>query len=163
QEIADYLELPVSTVKKRLFDARQHVKGRMRHMVQEHLRHTKPSQDDHFANAIQFFTAVIDGDWRHAGKIVQQDPTVLEAKTEWKMALKSRYWPLGSTALHVATGRGDAAMVQFLLSQGADVNATNLSGMTPLHIAVTMRWSELARAAAGAWRAPCSSSSPGQL
>src|SRR5215471_16610293 len=145
QEIAAYLELPVSTVKKRLFDARQNFKGRMRHMVQEHLQQTKPSQDGHFANAIQFFTAVLDSDWRHAGKIVQQDPTVLEAKTEWKMALKSAYWPLGSTALHVATGRGDAAMVQFLLSQGAEVNATNLSGMTPLHIAVIMRRSELAR------------------
>ena len=145
QEIADYLELPVSTVKKRLFDARQNFKGRMRHIVQEHLRQTKPSQDDHFANAIQFFTAVIDGDWRYAGKIVQQDPTVLQAKTEWKMALRSRYWPLGSTALHVATGRGDATMVHFLLSQGADVNATNLSNMTPLHVAVIMGWLELTR------------------
>src|SRR5215510_1946252 len=89
QEIAAYLELPVSTVKKRLFDARQNFKGRMRHMVQEHLQQTKPSQNDHFANAVQFFTAVLDGDWRHVGKIVQQDPTVLEAKTEWKMAPKS--------------------------------------------------------------------------
>ena len=139
QEIAAYLELPVSTVKKRLFDARQKFKGRMIYMVQEYLQQTKPSQNDHFANTIQFFTAVIDGDWRYAGKIVQQDPTVLEAKTEWKMALKSRYWPLGSTALHVAIGRGDAAMAQFLLSQGADINATNLSGVTPLHIAVIMR------------------------
>src|SRR5262249_43449773 len=31
QEIADYLELPVSTVKKRLFDARQKLKERMIH------------------------------------------------------------------------------------------------------------------------------------
>src|SRR4029453_3360663 len=145
QEIADYLELPASTVKKRLFDARQNFKGRMMHMVQEHLQQTKPSQNDHFANAVQFFTAVIDGDRRHAGKIVQQDPTVLEAKTEWKMALKSRYWPLGSTGLHLATGRGNAAMVQFLLSRGADVNATNPSSMTPLHVAVIMDWLGLAR------------------
>src|SRR5215510_16398171 len=89
QEIAAYLELPVSTVKKRLFDARQNFKGRMMHMVQEHLQQTKPSQNDHFANAVQFFTAVIDGDWGHAGKIAYKDPAVLQAKTEWKMAPKS--------------------------------------------------------------------------
>src|SRR5438093_4204 len=51
QEIADYLELPVSAVKKRLFDARRNFKGRMIPMVQEHLQQTKPSQNDHFANA----------------------------------------------------------------------------------------------------------------
>jgi RNA polymerase sigma factor (sigma-70 family) len=145
QEIADYLELPVSTVKKRLFDARQNFKGRMMHMVQEHLQHTKPSQNDHFANAVQFFTAVIDGDCRHAGKIVHKDPAVLQAKTEWQMAQKRHYWPLGSTALHLATDRGDATMVTWLLSQGADVNASNPYGMTPLHVAVIMRRLELAR------------------
>jgi RNA polymerase sigma factor (sigma-70 family) len=74
QEIADYLEIPISTIKKRLFDARQTFKGRMRHMVQEHLQQTKPSQDDHFANAVEFFMAVIDGDWQHAEKIAQKDP-----------------------------------------------------------------------------------------
>ena len=145
QEIADYLELPVSTVKKRLFDARQTLKERMIHMVQESLQQTKPSQNDHFSNAVQFFTAVLDHDWRQAEKIVQQDPTVLQAKTEWKMAPKSHYWPLGSTALHLATDRGDATMATFLLSQGADVNATNPYGMTPLHIAVIMRRLEMAR------------------
>jgi RNA polymerase sigma factor (sigma-70 family) len=145
QEIADYLELPVSTVKKRLFDARQNLKERMIHMVQEHLQHMKPSQTDHFATAVQFFTAVIDGDRRHAEKIVQQDPTVLQAKTELKMAPKSHYWALGCTALHLATNRGDTTIVTFLLSQGADVNATNSYGMTPLHNAVIMRRLDLAR------------------
>ena len=114
-------------------------------MVQESLQQTKPSQNNHFANAVQFFTALIDHDWRQAEKIVQQDPTVLQAKTEWKMAPKSHYWPLGSTALHLATDRGDAPMATFLLSQGADVNATNPYGMTPLHIAVIMRRLEMAR------------------
>src|SRR5262249_35695801 len=138
QEIADYLELPVSTVKKRPFDARQIFKGRMRHMVQEHLQHTKPSQDDHFADVIQFFTAVIDGDWQHAGKIAQKDPAVLQAKTEWKMAPKIHYCQPGSTALHLATDRGDTTMATLLLSQGADVNATTPYGMTPLHHAIIM-------------------------
>ena len=44
----------------------------------------------------------------------------------------------GSTALHCATWRGHQAMVAFLLSQGADVNAHNVNehwGTTPLHAA----------------------------
>ena len=36
-------------------------------------------------------------------------------------------------------------MATFLFSQGADVNATNPYGMTPLHIAVIMRRLEMAR------------------
>src|SRR5437870_1142995 len=44
----------------------------------------------------------------------------------------------GSTALHCATWKGQQAMVAFLLSEGADVNAHNRNehwGTTPLHAA----------------------------
>jgi ankyrin repeat protein len=44
----------------------------------------------------------------------------------------------GSTALHCATWKGHQAMVAFLLSEGADVNAHNRNehwGTTPLHAA----------------------------
>src|SRR5262249_60883283 len=95
--------------------------------------------------SVQFCTACIDGHWRHAGKIVQQDPAVLEAKTEWKMAPTIHYCSPGSTALHLATDRGDTTMATHLLSQGADVNATTPYGMTPLHHAVIMRRLEMAR------------------
>ena len=100
---------------------------------------------DHFADVIQFFTAVIDGDWQHAGKIAQKDPAVLQAKTEWKMAPKIHYCQPGSTALHLATDRGDTTMATLLLSQGADVNATTPYGMTPLHHAIIMGRLEMAR------------------
>jgi ankyrin repeat protein len=44
----------------------------------------------------------------------------------------------GSTALHCATWKGHQAMIAFLLSRGADVNAHNQNhhwGTTPLHAA----------------------------
>lgn len=44
-------------------------------------------------------------------------------------------WRLGS-ALHVASSRGDAGMVQVLLDNGADVDARSSGGKTPLHFAV---------------------------
>ena len=44
REIADFLGVPVSTVKKRLFDARQHLKERMIDMVNETLRDDLPDE-----------------------------------------------------------------------------------------------------------------------
>ncbi|OJW72294.1 MAG: hypothetical protein BGO68_06155 [Candidatus Amoebophilus sp. 36-38] len=40
------------------------------------------------------------------------------------------------TALHEAAEMGDRDIIQFLLQNGADVNATNNTGLTPLHLAV---------------------------
>ena len=40
---------------------------------------------------------------------------------------------LGDTALHQAAGCGDVGILQKLLSNGADINATDYDGNTPLH------------------------------
>jgi RNA polymerase sigma factor (sigma-70 family) len=145
KEIADYLETPVSTVKKRLFDARQQLKQRMLQMVQEQLQAGRPSQNDEFARRVQFFTALLAGDLAQTEQLLRQDPTLLSATVEWKMALKSGYWPLGSTALHLTVARGDHAATELLLAQGAPVDARNIGDMTPLHIAAIMQRPEMAR------------------
>lgn len=41
------------------------------------------------------------------------------------------------TPLHSAVSAGHTAIVQALISGGADVNAANSSGQTPLHYAVS--------------------------
>ena len=43
---------------------------------------------------------------------------------------------MGDTALHGATLRGSAALVQFLVDHGANVHAENGKGQTPLDIAM---------------------------
>ncbi len=50
----------------------------------------------------------------------------------------------GGTALHAAAFMGEADRVDLLVQKGADVNATNLSGESPLKIAKTKR-SDLSR------------------
>lgn len=153
KEIAAYLETPVSTIKKRLFDARQQLKGhlqgelkeeRMIRRVQEQLQTNRPSQNDDFARRVQFFTALLAGEWRQIEELLRRDRSLLTAVVEWKMALRHGYWPLGSTALHLAVGRGDRAATELLLSYGAPVDALNVGDMTPLHLAALMRRSELA-------------------
>ncbi len=139
KEIASFLEVPVSTIKKRLFDARHTLKTRMIPMVQQTLQTTKPSQNTDFANQVQFFIALRDQDLSRVKKFVSQHPELLQAKTEWKMALGHHYWPLGSTALHLVAGTGNEEILTYLLTQPVDINEKNLSGLTALHIAVIMR------------------------
>ncbi len=138
QEIADFLEVPLSTVKKRLFDARRKIQGRMLHMVQDKLQQTKPSQDENFAQQVEFFLAIRAEDLATIKRLVAKNPNLLQAKTEWKMALGLHYWRDGSTALHLATGMGSTEIVAYLLTQTVDLAVQDRGGMTPLHIAVIM-------------------------
>ncbi len=145
KEIAAYLETPVSTVKKRLFDARQQLKERMIQMVQVQMQTNRPSQNDDFAHKVQFFTAILAGDLAQIEQLLRQDSSLLTATVEWKMALKSGYWPLGSNALHLAVARGDRAAVELLLAYSAEVDARNVGEMTPLHLAAIMQRPQMAR------------------
>lgn len=138
QEIADFLEAPLSTVKKRLFDARRKLKGRMLHMVQEKLQQAKPSQDVEFAQKIQFFLALRDQDLGAVKTLVKQNPALLTAQTEWSMALGHYYRPPGSTAPHLVAATGTTEMLAYLLAQPLDRETPDRNGMTPLHLATIM-------------------------
>jgi uncharacterized protein len=64
-QIGAFLELPVGTVKKRLFSARQRLRERMLDMgldevVRETLRERRPSRNDQFADVVALFTAALD-------------------------------------------------------------------------------------------------------
>ena len=144
KEIAAFLEVPITAIKKRLVNARQNLKERMAHMVQKELQATKPSNDDTFANQVRFFTAVLDGDVPTVKLLVQKDASLLDLQAEWKMAIPRQYWT-GLTALDQAAGYGNTEMVQMLLDLGADVNTRNRSQMTPLHTAAIMRHHDVAQ------------------
>ncbi len=48
----------------------------------------------------------------------------------------------GDTALHIVTARRDLTWVQFIVGRGANVNARNAKGETPLEIAAELGFSE---------------------
>jgi len=52
-EISDFLEIPVTTVKKRLQYSRKHLKKRMVKMVQDTLHENRPSRDGKFVDSVK--------------------------------------------------------------------------------------------------------------
>jgi hypothetical protein len=141
QEIATIMELPLTTIKKRLFHARQRLRVLMEDLVRERLYEQLPTRDAQFARAVQFFIAVRIGDIANVRAYLYQEPALLNAHERWDEATALRYGlPIVSsfTALHRAAYNDDAALVAFLLEQHAEVDARTRTGQTPLHIAVQL-------------------------
>ncbi len=59
-DIAAFLEVPLTTVKKRLYSARQRLRERMLHMVQDALRQRRPSNDDGFAGTVALYNEALE-------------------------------------------------------------------------------------------------------
>jgi RNA polymerase sigma factor (sigma-70 family) len=141
QEIATIMELPLTTIKKRLFHARQRLRVLMDDIVREQFHEQRPAHDAQFARIIQFFIAVRIGDIANVRAYVDQAPELLDAHERWDEATALRYGLSvvnSFTALHRAAYNDDAALVAFLLERRAEVDARTRSGQTPLHIAVQL-------------------------
>jgi hypothetical protein len=141
QEIATIMELPLTTIKKRLFRARQRLRVLMDEIVREQIHEQRPAHDAQFARTIQFFIAVRIGDIANVRAYLDQEPALLDAHERWDEATALRYGlPIVSsfTALHRAAYNDDAALVAFLLERRAEVDARTRAGQTPLHIAVQL-------------------------
>lgn len=52
KEISSFLDVPVTTVKKRLYDAKKRLKERMTHMAQEYFQENRPSKDMQFSEKV---------------------------------------------------------------------------------------------------------------
>jgi cytohesin len=68
--------------------------------------------------------AAARGDLDRVRALVQANPTAISARLD------------GTTALHEATRGGHVEVVKFLVASGANVNALNFSGLTPLKLAL---------------------------
>jgi RNA polymerase sigma factor (sigma-70 family) len=140
-EIATIMELPLTTIKKRLFHARQRLRALMDDIVREQFHEQQPAYDAQFARTIQFFIAVRIGDIAKVRAYLDQAPALLDAHERWDEATALRYGlsvVSSFTALHRAAYNDDTALVAFLLGLRAEVNARTRSGQTPLHIAVQL-------------------------
>ena len=141
QDIATIMELPLTTIKKRLFHARQRLRVLMDEIVREQFHEQQPAPDAQFARTIQFFIAVRLGDIANVRLYLDRDPALRDAHERWDEATALRYGlPIISsfTALHRAAYNDDAALVALLLERRAEVDARTPAGQTPLHLAVQL-------------------------
>jgi F-type H+-transporting ATPase subunit beta len=141
-EMAERLAVPVSTVKKRLFDARQNLKARISPMTTTTYR---PSQDEQFANRLNFFIALKHNNLVQVRQLARRSPELLETMTEWGVGSDGWYWPLGTTAVHLAAGTGNLPLLELLVELGSDLNAADKMGNRPLDRAVHMGQFETVR------------------
>jgi RNA polymerase sigma factor (sigma-70 family) len=134
-DLALRLNLPISTIKKRLYTARRLLKEKMSPMTTPTYR---PSADDTFANRIRFFIALKNSDLKQVRQLARRAPELLTTPTEWGVAAGGWHWPLGATALHWAASSGNSALAALLVEEGANINIPDQGGATPLKRAVHM-------------------------
>jgi RNA polymerase sigma factor (sigma-70 family) len=123
RDVAEFLELPLSTVKKRLHVARE----RLRQWQHEPpTLHAAPDATPSIPadDATRLFLAIRAGDQRAVGHLLSHNPDLAQAHEVWsdEEALAGGL-PLahGQPPLVLAARRGDVSMVEFLLSWGAAV------------------------------------------
>lgn len=111
-EVATFLEVPVTTVKKRLHDARVHLRELLADTVEEDLRSRRPSRTDSFADQIiEFIKAARTRDTVRIKAMLRANPRLLAARD-----------PLGNTALVIAVNSGYRELAELLIDAGIEPN-----------------------------------------
>ena len=87
-----------------------------------------------FSESYNFLKAVKDKDGAKATEFLD--------KPGGNTIVNSRDGDSGETGLHIVTRRGDLTWAGFLIGKGANVNAKDREGNTPLIIATIARWTE---------------------
>ena len=117
RDVADFLGLPLTTVKKRLHSARARLRKESPTMKNE----TRTEIEDR----IQLFLAVREGDTVQAEEILDRRPDLVDKEEQWtpEEALSGGFTlPHRLTPLLLASSRGDEKTVFMLLNKGADPN-----------------------------------------
>lgn len=107
-EVAEFLDVPVTTVKKRLYSARNRLREMLIDLVEDSLRELRPSRDELFATrVIDILKAAHSGDASRVKQLLEQDPRLIAARD-----------PLGNTALILATNAGYDEITGMLMAAG---------------------------------------------
>jgi RNA polymerase sigma factor (sigma-70 family) len=110
EEVATFLEVPVSTVKGRLHSARERLRTMLLDTVAENLRARRPSRNESFATTIvDLLKAVRAGNIERVKALLKADPRLLVARD-----------PMGNTALIIAANSGHAALADLLFDAGVE-------------------------------------------
>ncbi|MEO8602729.1 MAG: sigma-70 family RNA polymerase sigma factor [bacterium] len=124
-EAADALGLPLTTVKKRLHSARRRLAGEVLDLLGDSIAYERPSRDERFSTRVQLFLAIRSGQAEPAAQLLDAHPELLDAQEEWEIdpaIAETLPFPLRATPLIRAAEQGDVALVEILLSRGADPN-----------------------------------------
>ena len=138
KEIAAFLEVPLTTVKKRLHDARKRLHALLMETVRETLREQQPVYADYFSQKVRILIAARLGNIASVKAMLTRDPTLVHAsmkRSEYLANLKQGI-NVGDTPIYEAAAYNHPELVKLLLDYGADINARTSSGETPLHGAV---------------------------
>jgi RNA polymerase sigma factor (sigma-70 family) len=119
-EIADFLELPLSTIKKRLYCARQQLRQKMLDIVRDTLQERRPSRDDRFANTVALYNEALEA---FLAKI-KQDRYVLAAILYGSMAY-DKVWEKSDIDI-MLVGRDEKLPIRSycLIENGINIHAT---------------------------------------
>ncbi len=140
-EVATWLELPLSTVKKRLHSARGRLRDTMETLMQETFDAIRPSRSSLFSDTIRLFLAIREGDVDLVAELLERDSSLAEVEERWEDELTRAHAlpvPNGGTPLVRAAQRNQVEMVDLLLDHGADINRACpcAGGESPLWAAV---------------------------
>src|SRR5258706_185677 len=138
KDIGAFLEIPVTTVKKRLYDARRRLKERLMKEVRVTVR-GQQLRSGHYPDKIRLFIAIRRGDFASVKAQIERDPTLVSMKMAWDATTTLRYQvviPVGNTALHEAADRGHVSIADLLIDYGATIDARTRSSITPMHNAI---------------------------
>jgi RNA polymerase sigma factor (sigma-70 family) len=110
EEIATFLEVPVSTVKGRLHSARERLRTMLLDTVADDLRARRPSRNESFATTIaDLLKAARAGDIERVKTLLESDQRLLVARD-----------PMGNTALIIAVNSGHEALADLLFDAGVE-------------------------------------------
>ena len=108
EEVATFLEVPVSTVKGRLHSARERLRSMLLDTVADDLRARRPSRNESFATTVvDLLKAARAGDIERVKTLLKADPRLLVARD-----------PMGNTALIIAVNSGHDALADLLYDAG---------------------------------------------
>src|SRR5262245_37212963 len=110
EEVATFLEVPVSTIKGRLHSARERLRSMLLDTVTDDLRARRPSRNESFeTRVVDLLKAVRGGDIERVKTLLKADPRLLVARD-----------PMGNTALIIAVNSGHQALADLLFDAGVE-------------------------------------------
>ncbi|HYV04281.1 MAG TPA: sigma-70 family RNA polymerase sigma factor, partial [Blastocatellia bacterium] len=111
-EIAAFLDVSSTAIKKRLHSARNRLREMLIDLVEDSLRERRPSRDELFATrVVELLKAARAGDVEMVKQLLAQDPRLMRARD-----------PLGNSALVMAVNFGHAEVAELLFTAGVRAN-----------------------------------------